>query len=118
MKGQIVQLTDGTSMEIKVNFGTMYYLQKCGGKQLVTKLQKKQKEKKRLSETEQMEFGAKVIYAMLRSNGKEVTFDEALTLMPADTDSMEAVINAYNDEVERIKKKEASKQKMKKYTQK
>ena len=31
MKEHFIDLTDGTRLEIKVNFGTLYFLQKCKG---------------------------------------------------------------------------------------
>lgn len=31
MTDHFVDLTDGTRIEVKVNFGTLYYLQKCKG---------------------------------------------------------------------------------------
>ena len=63
-----------------------------------------------------MEFTAKVIYAILRSNGKEVTFDEALMLMPTNVDAMKKVIKAYEKEVEKYKKKQESKTMMKEFS--
>lgn len=118
MNGEIVELMDGTRIEVKVNFGTIYYLKKCGGEKLIKKIESKQKQKKKISDDEQMEISAKIIYALLRSNGKEVTFDEALSLMPPDTESMKKVIDTYNKQLEKIKKKETAKRKMKKFSQK
>ena len=118
MNGQIIDLTDGTRLEVKVNFGTLYHMQKCGGADLARRLSKKQKKKQRITDNENMEFSAKVIYALLRSNGKQITFDEALELMPSDTDSITSVVKAYNAELERIKKKEDAKKAMKMISQK
>lgn len=105
-------------MSVKVNFGTLYYLTMSGGDALAKKIEKKQKNKQRISEREQMEFSAKIVYALLRSNGREVTFDEAISLMPSDADEMKRVIDAYSAEVERLKKKQESKKNMKKFVQK
>lgn len=118
MKGQLIELTDGTRMEVKVNFGTLYYLQKIGGTRLAKSMDKKQKKQQKLSDDEQMTFAAKVIYAILRSNGKQVTFDEALMLMPSDTESIKKIVDVYSEELERVKKKEATKAQMKTFTQK
>lgn len=115
MKEQFIDLTDGTRIEVKVNFGTMYHLQKSGANRLATKIEKKQKAKKKITEDEQMEFSAKVIYALLRSNGRKVTFDEALALIPTDTESIQAVIDAFNEELEKTKKKEEAKKNMTKF---
>lgn len=37
MQGHLIALTDGTKLEVKVNFGTIYYLQKTRG---ITEFQK------------------------------------------------------------------------------
>lgn len=116
MNGQFVELTDGSRIEAKMNFGTLYYLQQIGGYQLARKIEKKQKNKKHISESESMEFAAKIIYAILRSNGREVTFDEAISLMPPDTKSIEKVIEVYEQELNKRKKKQESKHTMKKFT--
>lgn len=118
MNGHFVNLTDGTRIEVKLNFGTLYHLQKCGASKLAKKIEKKQKNKQDPSEFEKMEFAAKVIYAVLRSNGKKVTFDEALELMPPDPEEMGTLVEAYQKEVEKIKKKEESKRAMKNFAQK
>lgn len=117
MKEHFVQLTDGTRLEVKINFGTMYYLQKCGANSLAKKIEKMQKKKRQPSERDMMEFAAKVIYAVLRSNGKTVTFDEAMSLMPTDLEEMQEMVYAYQEELEKVKKKQDSKEKMKKMGQ-
>ena len=104
MKGQMIELTDGSKVEIQVNFGTLYYLQQVGGYALARRIEKKQKKKREPSDSEQMELSAKLVYATLRSNGREVTFEEALSLMPADTEQIEKVFDAYGKEVEKLKK--------------
>ena len=93
MKEYFVDLMDGTRLEIKVNFGTIYYLQKTKGfYRLIKKAKKAEKKEKEtnksrnpLNETECMELAADLVYAILRSNGRSVSFDEALSLVPPDT---------------------------------
>lgn len=116
MNGEFIELTDGSRIDAKINFGTLYYLQKIGGYKIARRIEKKKKSNKVPSEHENMEFAAKVVYAILRSNGQEVTFDEALTLMPPDTESIEKIIEAYEKESDKRKKKQESKQNMKKFT--
>ena len=101
----MIELTDGTRIDVKINFATMYYLQKTGGAKLAKKLDWKKKSNKKITDDENMEFAAKVIYAVLRSNGRKVDFEEALELMYPDTSSMQAVLDAYENELERYKKK-------------
>jgi len=115
MNGQFVELTDGSRIEAKMNFGTLYYLQQIGGYTLARKIENKQKQKKKVSESESMEFAAKIIYAILRSNGREVTFDEELSLMPPDTESVQNVITVYEEELKKRKKKQESAQKMRNF---
>lgn len=31
MKEEFIELTDGTRLQVRINFGTLYYLQKCKG---------------------------------------------------------------------------------------
>ena len=117
MKGQLIELTDGSKLEIKINFGTLYHLQQIGGYNLARRIDKKQKKKREISDSEHMEFSAKLIYATLRSNGREVTFEEALSLMPPDTGQLEKIFDAYGEEMQKLKKKQESKKIMKKFTQ-
>lgn len=118
MKTEFIELTDGTRLEIKINFGTMYYMQEIGANGLARKIETAKKKGKKASDTDAMKLTAKIIYAILRSNGKTVTFDEAMMLMPIDTDNIERVIRAYEIELKKLKKKQESKTKMKKYVQK
>lgn len=118
MKEQIIELTDGSRMSVKVNFGTLYYLSEVKGNELAERLERKKKKGQRVSDFENMQFASKIIYAILRSNGKLVTFDEALSLVPVDTEQIEKVVDVYRLEIERLKKKQESKQKMKKFAQK
>ena len=41
MHNQLVDLLDGTRLEAKVNFGTLYHLQKCGAMGLMKRIDKK-----------------------------------------------------------------------------
>lgn len=104
MKTEFVELTDGTRLEIKINFGTMYYMQEIGANGLAKKIEAAKKRGKKVPDTDAMKLTAKIIYAILRSNGKMVTFDEAMMLMPIDTDNIERVIQAYEEELQKLKK--------------
>lgn len=114
MKEYFVDLTDGTRLEIKVNFGTIYYLQKTKGfYRLIKKAKRAEKKEAKnkenpLSEMECMELAADLIYAVLRSNGRAVSFDEALSLVPPDTDSVKEMLEGFQARYdEYIKKKRA-----------
>lgn len=118
MQGKLISLTDGTKLEVKVNFGTMYYLQKNGARKLMEHIDRKQKKNKRPTDDETMEVAAQIIYALLRSNGRDVSFDEALSLLPPDAEGIEGIIEAYQEETNRIKKKQQAKKNMKTFAQK
>lgn len=118
MRGKLISLTDGTKLEVKVNFGTMYYLQKNGARKLMERIDKKQKKNQKPTDNEAMEVSAQIIYALLRSNGREVTFDEALSLLPPDAEDIEKIMKAYQEETNRIKKKQQAKKNMKTFAQK
>lgn len=114
MKEHFIDLTDGTRLEIKMNFGTLYYLQKCRGfYRLVKKVEKAQKagisKEKAISENESFDMAAYIIYAVLRSNGRPVNFDEALCLVPPDTDDLTEMISGFQDEYEKYSKKKQAK---------
>ncbi len=108
MTEHFVDLTDGTRLPVKVNFGTLYYMQKCKGYERIAK--KAKKNPKSLSNSESMDFTAFMIYAMIRSNGRQVSFDEALSLVPPDTEEIKKAVNAFSEEYEKYSKKKASKQ--------
>lgn len=108
MTEHFIDLTDGTRLPVKVNFGTLYYMQKCKEYDRIAK--KAKKNPKSLSNSESMDFTAFMIYAMIRSNGRTVSFDEALSLVPPDTEGIKNAVNAFSEEYEKYSKKKASKQ--------
>ena len=73
MKEYFVDLTNGERLPIKVNFGTIYYLQKTDG---FSSLAKKTENPEEMSDAESMDLAADLVYAILRSNGKNVTFHD------------------------------------------
>lgn len=107
MEKHLVELMDGTRIEIRVNFGTIYYLQKRNG---FYKLAKKVEKKEKLSDSESFEMAAGIIYALLRSNGKTVTFDEAMSLMPPGLEEIKAVLKSFEEEYSKYNKKKRAKQ--------
>lgn len=118
MKERIVELNDGTRLEVKINFGTLYYMQEIGANEIAKKIERLQKQKKRVPDQDHMRLAAKIIYAVLRSNGKKVTFDEAMMLMPIDTEEIGALIEAYTEELDRLQKKQQARKNMRKIAQK
>lgn len=107
MKEHYIDLTDGTRISVRVNFGTIYYLQKQKGFYRIQK--KAEKNPKKLTQAESFEIAADVIYAILRSNGRNVTFDEAISLVPTDPEQIEQVLGAFQEEYDRYAKKKQAK---------
>lgn len=105
MNEHLISLTDGTKLEVKVNFATLYYMKKSG----VDRLSRKRKQ----TENDKMDMAAKILYVILRSNGKKVTFDEALCLVPMDIEEIELLLKEFENKLEKYKKKENAKQNMK-----
>ena len=108
MKTDIIHLTDGTTMRVNVNFATLYYMQKTG---LIKKMRKIGSRKP--SEDESMEISAQIIYVLMRSNGKDVTFNEAICLAPADTEEIQDLFTEFMNKLDEYKKKQDAKQRMK-----
>lgn len=106
MKEYFVDLTNGERLTIKVNFGTLYYLQKMPE---FNKIAKKEDTGKRLTDEEAMELAADLVYAILRSNGKTVTFDEALQLVPPGIDSIKYIFTGFQEEYQKYNKKKRDK---------
>ena len=79
-------------------------------KETVEKVEKaKDKAKPALTERESFDAAADVIYAILRSNGRAVTWEEAMCLVPPDPSGLEGVLNGFQEEVEKYHKKKAAK---------
>lgn len=109
MKDNYIELTDGSKLMVNINFATLYYINKSKVDRIVNK---KRNGKKELSDDDSMEAAARIIHAILKSNGKDVTFNEAIRLVPADTDSLEKLFDDFNNKLNNFKKKEEAKQKM------
>lgn len=114
MTGYFINLTDGTRLEAKLNFGTIYHLQKCKGFYRITRKMRKAEEKgipkeNALTEAESFDMAADIIYAILRSNGKQVTFDEALALVPPGAEEIESLLDAFQAEYDEYSKKKQAK---------
>lgn len=105
MKHRSIRLTDGSNLKININFGTLYYIKKEHLDGLMAK--------EDLSEDEEFELTAKLIYVILRSNGRTVTFDEALMLCPLGTNEIKDMLTEFKNQLNDYKKKEAARKQMK-----
>ena len=71
MKSKLIKLTDGSKLEVKVNFYTLYLVKMNG---IDKKLDGRTEED--LTEEENVELAGKLIYVILRSNGLKVEIFE------------------------------------------
>lgn len=104
MDEKLITLTDGTKLEVKVNFLTLYMIQKNGLAKILTG-----KKENELSEDENMEAAAKLIHVILRSNGLKVDEEEAMLLTPMDPKEIRLLFDEFGKKVEKYKKKEQAK---------
>jgi len=96
---RLVKLNDGSTMEIKVNMLTLKLL----GQNLPEFDGNLEDPGKGL------EAIAKLIYVILYSNGKKISEEDALALVPVDeSDSFMDIIVGFKDEVDKFQKKSQS----------
>ncbi len=101
-----IRLSDGSLLEVNLNFLTVKILSESNIDQLDEKMRKLQ-ESNNLDQLPklQMKIASKVIYAILRSNGKKVDMEEALALVPADDDTLELLLEEFERRASKLKKK-------------
>lgn len=93
---KLVKLKDGSTLDIKVNMLTLKILGDMG-----IDIDKAQGDT-----GGQIKLVARMIYAILYSNGKRLTEDDALELVPLDdTDVFFDLIEGFKEEVEKFQKK-------------
>ena len=104
MKSKLIKLTDGSKLEVKVNFYTLYLVKMNG---IDKKLDGRTEED--LTEEENVELAGKLIYVILRSNGLKVDEEEAMMLTPMDADSIREIFEEFEKRLNEYKKKEQAK---------
>lgn len=119
-----IRLSNGELINININFYTLKLLAQSNLSSLERKVDKL-KEKLASTKSEEKiqdinneinalsyEMIGKIIYIILRSNGKKVDEEEAMILIPGDVDEIENIFNEFFKKMEEFKKKEESKMKM------
>lgn len=115
-----ILLSNGELLQIKINFMTLYLIRKEKVDKATQRLKfketrlkgmksKNSKEYRDLNEKindQQMDIAAQMIYVILKSNKKNITFEDALMLCPADTSQIQKLIDSFAKQMEIIKKKE------------
>lgn len=106
-----IRLTNGELLDVDINFLTLKLITKLK----IAKLEKQLKETVDEEEREMlsMDIAGKMIYVILRSNGKKVDEEEAMMLIPADVEDIQNLFTEFGEKLEEFKKKEELKQKMK-----
>lgn len=109
MDEKVIHLEDGTTVEAKVNFATLYYMQKFNVEKLINRYEKEK------NDEDGIELMARMLHVILLSNGRICTFEEALVLMPLDDEEFEAVLSDFSAKVEDYKKKQEQRTRMKNF---
>ena len=106
-----IRMTNGELLDVDINFLTLKLITKLK----IAKLEKQLKETIDEDEREMlsMDIAGKMIYVILRSNGKKVDEEEAMMLIPADVEDIQNLFTEFGEKLEEFKKKEELKQKMK-----
>lgn len=114
-----IKLANGELISIKVNFLTLHLIKKHKIDKLTEKTARLEEKynsledkttKEALSlfdkiQDTQFETASKIIYVILRSNGKKLDFEETLALCPFDPEEIEKVIYDFKNEIMKAKKK-------------
>lgn len=104
MNEHILHLTDGTTISAKVNFATLYYMEKYHVPDLIKDANEK------AGDDDAMEATARMLHILLLSNGRNCSFNEALVLCPIDIDEVSGVFEDFRVRLEEFKKKQEAKQ--------
>lgn len=105
-----IRLMDGSLMEIKVNFLTLKLMVDVKLERL-NQLYEEKRKKGKDDQILQMKIASKMIYVILRSNGKKVDEEEACMLVPVDVDEIMILFDEFVRQMEKVKKKQESKMK-------
>lgn len=111
MDEKAIHLTDGSTISAKVNFGTVYYIQKLHLDKMISKIDEAKKNGNEDQDAE-TELTAKMLYVLILSNGRKVSFEDCLVLMPIDVSEIEDVFKEFGDKLETVKKNTDSKRQM------
>jgi hypothetical protein len=98
-----IRLEDGSLLEVKINFLTLKLIVDEDLQKIVDKF------KKSPSDKIKMKLASKIIYVILRSNGKKVDEEEALMLIPIDEDQIMNLFYEFEEKLENFKKKQENK---------
>ena len=116
MNERVIHLEDGSTVEAKVNFATLYYMEKFKVQGLINKIEDDKENNGHGDDEDNIELMAKMLHVILMSNGRTCTFEEALVLLPLDDIEFEEVLEDFKEKIEDYKKKQESRRKMTEFT--
>lgn len=113
MNDKDIRLSNGELLNVNINFLTLKMIIDLGIDKLEKKLEKAktEEEKTRIS----LDITGKMIYVILRSNGKRVDEEEAMMLVPADPEDIQNLFEQFGKKIDDFKKKEELKAQEKKF---
>lgn len=103
-----IRLTDGSLLEVKINFLTLKLISDTDLERLVNIMEKKEKKGKQDTRL-QINIAAKMIYVILRSNGRRIDEEEACMLVPMDVKVITELFDEFGKRFESFKKKQKNK---------
>lgn len=95
-----IRLTDGSILNIKINFLTIKLLADLNIEKLAKEIDDNPSDKKNI------DLAGKIIYAIIRSNGRRVDEEEAMMLVPADDTVLAQLFFEFKEKMEVFKKKQ------------
>ena len=109
MNDKDIRLSNGELLNVNINFLTLKLISDLGIDKLEKKLAKAktEEEKTRIS----LDITGKMIYIILRSNGKRVDEEEAMMLVPMDVEDIQNLFEQFGKKMDDFKKKEELKAK-------
>ena len=104
MNDKDIRLSNGELLNVNVNFYTLKLISDLDIEKLQTKMEKAKTEEQKNKIG--MDITGKMIYVILRSNGKMVNEEEAMMLIPIDPTEINNLFSEFGRKVEAFKKKE------------
>ena len=113
MNGKDIRLSNGELLNVNINFLTLKLISDLGIEKLEEQLNKAEteEEKTRIS----LDITGKMIYVILRSNGKKVDEEEAMMLIPMDVEDLQNLFEQFGQKMDAFKKKEELKAQERKF---
>ena len=93
---KLITLSDGSKLEVKINWLTLKLLAEENLDSI---------DVDNLTGFQELEATTSIIYAILRSNGKKIDKDEALSLIPVEDETIFELFKQFQDKMEVFKKK-------------